>query len=223
MLSILRYIFILLLVSTNVFAVSYLAKNNSAQLLSVKTKTLTSTHATLQRFQRKTPKESWHKVGTSFPVVIGKNGSTATKKEGDLKTPLGTFHISAAFGIAKTGNTLTKMPYIKVIPTTFCVDDIHSAFYNTIINTSKITKPDWHSGEEMFKQKTAYNLGLVIDNNKNPIIAGNGSCVFIHIWKSLNHPTAGCVAMAKSNMKILFAWLDPQDHPTIRIWAPSPP
>lgn len=201
--------------SISLIALPKAVPSNSTQLIVVTVNSPTSIHAHLRRFQKR--KDHWKKIGNTFPIVIGKHGATRNKHEGDLKTPLGVFPINTAFGIDQQGNTLTTMPYIQVTPSTVCVDDPQSLFYNQIINTDKIPAINWHSAEQMFQAKTAYQLGLEIAYNKRPIRPGHGSCIFMHVWQDASHGTAGCVAMTKTHLKTILAWLKPKSHPIIDI------
>jgi hypothetical protein len=57
-----------------------------------------------------------------------------------------------------------------------------------------------------------YEIGLVIEHNPaNEPDAG--SCIFAHVWKSADAPTAGCTAMAEPAMRRLLSWLRPDGDP----------
>ena len=60
-----------------------------------------------------------------------------------------------------------------------------------------------------------YRLGVVVGYNTDPVVAGLGSAIFLHIWKGPGQPTAGCVAMAESDLERIVAWLDPAKMPQI--------
>ncbi len=210
------FAFFLLFFSVSVFANHY-SLLKSKQLVIVTVNHPKSSQATMQLLARPTLHSDWRYVGKPFSVVIGKNGSTKNKKEGDNKTPEGLFTIYSAFGISKMGRKLTKMPYRIITPNIVCVDDKNSQFYNQIVNKKRILKSDWRSGERMFNYKKAYRFGLRIGNNMRPIVSGKGSCVFMHVWKSKIHPTAGCIAMSKRHIKQLLKWLNPESHPFVLI------
>ncbi|MBN2689324.1 MAG: L,D-transpeptidase family protein [Gammaproteobacteria bacterium] len=150
----------------------------------------------------------WRKVGDEIPVVIGKNGSAYNKKEGDNKTPLGTFPLDFVFGFSKPK---TSMPFLKLQPDTTCVDDVQSANYTKIVN-NKTAK-----GEKMYTYKHVYRFGMLINYNQNPVVKGKGSCVFMHIWRGANIGTAGCVAMKPKNLLWILRKLKPKQHPVMQI------
>ena len=58
-----------------------------------------------------------------------------------------------------------------------------------------------------------YDLGVFVAYNSYPVIKERGSCIFLHIWKNADAPTAGCTAMDRSNLETLVAWLDPTKKP----------
>ncbi|MNT94259.1 hypothetical protein D3C72_2359060 [compost metagenome] len=58
---------------------------------------------------------------------------------------------------------------------------------------------------------------MVIRYNDNPIIKGKGSAIFMHIWRSQDKPTAGCVAMSEVNLLKVMNRLDPKQSPVISI------
>ncbi len=144
----------------------------------------------------------WDIILGPYPISIGKGGLTTQKIEGDLKTPIGSFALKKAFGFTDKPKFL-KMPYTKIGKTTFCIDDPASCHYNTITTT---LKSDWKSAEIMADYPIQYEYGLVIESNV-------GSCLFIHIWKEENHPTAGCIALAKEHMLQILKWIDKAKNP----------
>jgi len=145
---------------------------------------------------------------------IGRNGIAADgqKREGDGKTPSGIYEITALFGYDEQQ---VSMPYIKADKHTICVDDSKSRLYNQIIDTSKTAK-DYDSFEDMERDDHQYRYGAVIGYNQTGQ-AGDGSCIFIHIKKDENSPTAGCVALSEDEMKTLFLRLKQTSSPKISI------
>lgn len=184
---------------------------SSHQLLLVQTKNQQAVQGSLQRYQRTTLLQPWQAVGHAIPVVIGKQGKSLAKREGDLRTPIGTFMLGTKFGFSPS----TDLSYIKLTATTYCIDDVHSRYYNQIIDTATIQKPDWQSGEKM-RSVPGYQSGALIIYNSQRI-PGKGSCIFLHIWKSPTQGTAGCIAMDKKNLTTVLNWLKPDKKPMISI------
>jgi D-alanyl-D-alanine dipeptidase len=134
------------------------------------------------------------------------------KREGDGKAPAGVFRLSSAFGYdAPEAMTWVRLPYRQATSTLLCVDDKASRHYNRILDT-KETATDWKSAEEMRRRDNQYRLGIVIDHNSDPIVPGDGSCIFLHIWAGPNRGTSGCTALTSENVEALLRWLDPKPN-----------
>jgi L,D-peptidoglycan transpeptidase YkuD (ErfK/YbiS/YcfS/YnhG family) len=146
-----------------------------------------------------------------YDVVLGRNGISAQKIEGDGNTPVGEYSISTIFGKDDFG--ITNMPFVKTSKTLHCVDDINSGNYNKLVDSTKTNK-DYESYEEMLRDDGLYDMGAVIDYNKNGV-RGLGSCIFLHI-KS-DKPTAGCVSMDAKELRELLLRLDNRKNPIIKI------
>lgn len=154
-------------------------------------------------------KGRWRRM-FAFSAVVGKNGVAAIgkKKEGDLKTPAGLYPITKTFG---TKPLALKMDYNYITADDKFIDDSNNKRYNTWV--SGLT--DANSYESMLMEPYAY--GAVINYNMNPTIAGKGSAIFIHLWRSPNSPTAGCIALAKKHVLMMLRWLDKAQHPYILV------
>jgi hypothetical protein len=61
------------------------------------------------------------------------------------------------------------------------------------------------------------NYGAVVNYNMNPIMSEVGSSIFLHLWRSANQGTAGCIAMSEEHLSSLLHWLDKTQHPYIYI------
>lgn len=166
----------------------------------------------------------WLKVGKPISVVLGKQGmaigmpalssfNAPKKQEGDRRTPAGIFALGPNFGFAVKNNS--HMPYFALTQTSVCIDDIHSHYYNQLINNNHILHADWHSGEVM-RQHTQYRYGSVVQYNTQQI-PGAGSCIFLHSWESATTGTQGCIAMQTKNLQTVLSWLDATKKPKIVI------
>lgn len=126
---------------------------------------------------------------------IGDNGIGKTK-EGDRKTPQGTYHFIKAFG--KNQDPGSIIPYTQVNERCFWVDDSNSAYYNRFVTTDSVSQ-DWNSAEKLLLSTDSYNYVLATDYNAD-CIPYAGSAIFMHCL-----PTggAGCIAIPESDMKYL--------------------
>ena len=135
-----------------------------------------------------------------FECCIGKKGVTKRKKEGDYKTPSGTFNIGKLFYRKdRIKKPKTSLKVIKIKKNMGWCDDInYPKKYNRII---KINSKIKH--EKLLRKDHKYDLLIPISYNiKNPI-PGLGSCIFIHLTKNYK-PTAGCIALKKKDFLIML-------------------
>ncbi len=134
-----------------------------------------------------------------FNCCIGKKGSTSNKKEGDKKTPKGTFKIeNLYFREDRIKKPLTLLKCIKIKKNMGWCDDISfPKKYNKLI---KIEKKIRH--EKLKRKDNKYDLLIPIKYNFNKPITGKGSCIFIHLTKDYK-PTAGCIALKKKDFLIM--------------------
>ena len=134
-----------------------------------------------------------------FKCCIGKNGLTKFKKEGDGKTPKGTFKIEHLyFRKDRIKKPLTKLKCIKINRNMGWCDDVKEKNYNKLI---KINKNFSH--EKLFRKDKKYDLLIPIKYNFDKIIPGKGSCIFIHLTSDYK-PTAGCIALKEKDLLILL-------------------
>ena len=76
-----------------------------------------------------------------FKCCIGKNGSSLKKKEGDKKTPKGTFSLGPVYFREDKFKILdTKLKKIKIKKDMGWCDDANSKFYNKLIKVNKKVK-----------------------------------------------------------------------------------
>ena len=135
-----------------------------------------------------------------FKCCIGKSGSSKKKREGDKKTPRGTFGIERLFYRKdRLPKPLTKLKCMQIKKDMGWCDDIKSKqYYNKLIKLNKKIK-----NEKLTRKDSKYDLLIPIKYNfKKPII-GLGSCIFIHLTKNYK-PTAGCIALNKKDFLIML-------------------
>lgn len=153
----------------------------------------------------------WSAEIKDIPAVIGKNGATTNKIEGDNKTPLGLYKISLVFGLSP--DNIVNMPFRQITANDKYIDDPEHHDYNSWIVGETSAK----SYETMLRQDGLYELGAVIDYNTNPVISGKGSAIFIHIWRGNSIGTEGCIAMDLVDLKLIIKKLDQSKNPYVLI------
>ncbi|MGN8856233.1 L,D-transpeptidase family protein [Catenibacterium mitsuokai] len=130
----------------------------------------------------------------SCSARVGKNGITGNKREGDGKTPRGIYSFGQAFGVA--GNPGTARRWLQVNNNHYWVDDVHSAYYNKLVDASQ-TGIQWSSAEHLISYPTAYRYAIALNYN-TACTPGAGSAVFLHC--STGGATAGCISVSQSDM-----------------------
>ena len=135
-----------------------------------------------------------------FKCCIGRKGSTSNKKEGDKKSPKGTFKIeNLYYRKDRREKPLTLLKCIKIKKNMGWCDDIrYPEKYNKLI---KIEKKIRH--EKLKRKDYKYNLLIPIKYNFTKPITGMGSCIFIHLTKNYT-PTAGCIGLKEKDFLILL-------------------
>jgi len=185
------------------------------QVLLVTTTGYNTITGTMMVFEKTEGKYKWNKVFGPEKVNIGRTGfaEPGQKREGDGHTPSGVYPLGPVYGYLPTVDT--KMPYTQSNTDDYWVDDKDSPQYNTWIRGKDKLDPNVKSYEKMVLSNDAYKYVIWIQYNTNPVVPGNGSAIFVHLWSEYGKPTAGCVSMSEKNMVKLLKWLDPTKKPVI--------
>ena len=78
-------------------------------------------------------------------------------------------------------------------------DDPRSKQYN-----KPIKFPFNKSAEKLYRKDNTYDIILVLNYNLNPTYKNKGSAIFLHISKKNYKSTEGCIAVKKSDLKIII-------------------
>lgn len=157
----------------------------------------------------------WQTVLSDIPVVLGRNGIDKIK-EGDGKTPTGVYPIGKSFGTVPRPEGL-KLFYVQSTKDDYWIDDAQSLDYNRWVRYTGNPSKRWKSFERL--HIPLYKYAMIIRYNMDPIRKNKGSAIFVHIWRSADKPTDGCVAMSEENLLLLMSKLDPDKAPIISISA----
>jgi L,D-peptidoglycan transpeptidase YkuD (ErfK/YbiS/YcfS/YnhG family) len=135
-----------------------------------------------------------------FRCCIGKNGSTVNKKEGDKKTPKGTFEIEHLyFRKDRKKKPLTLLKCIEIKKEMGWCDDVRfTEIYNKLF---KIKNKIKH--EKLKRNDYKYDFLIPIKYNFKKPISKKGSCIFIHLTRDYK-PTAGCIALKEKDFLIML-------------------
>jgi D-alanyl-D-alanine dipeptidase len=197
------------------------------QLIVVVTNSWKDSEASLYCFERHAGK--WVKVKGRFMAVVGEKGMGwgveavsgqprfPIKREGDQKAPVGIFPLVKAMGYEAT-SLAGSFPYEQIRENTHCVDDPHSPLYNMIVKESDYNIPAfelWKSSELMKRKDDLYKWLVVVGYNIKEPKPGNGSCIFMHIWREPGKGTTGCTAMAEKDIIEILHWLKAEENPVL--------
>ena len=135
-----------------------------------------------------------------FRCCIGEKGFTIYKKEGDKRTPKGTFEIEHLYYRKdRKEKPLTLMKCIEIKKNMGWCDDIRfPKKYNKLF---KIEKKIKH--EKLRRKDNKYDFLIPVKYNFKKPITGLGSCIFIHLTKNYK-PTAGCIALKEKDFLIML-------------------
>ena len=139
-----------------------------------------------------------------FKCSIGKKGLTKFKKEGDKKTPKGSYYLeNLYYRKDKIDKPITSLKCIQIKKNMGWCDDVSEKNkYNKLIKSSKKI-----NHEKLFRKDNKYDILIPISYNRKKIQIGKGSAIFIHItndYKKID----GCIALRKNDLLILLKLID---------------
>ena len=138
-----------------------------------------------------------------FKCCVGKKGLTSQKKEGDKKTPIGTYSIGPLyFRKDRNGYPSTKLKVLKIKKNMGWCDDGNHKNYNQLVNINKVNKC-----ERLYRRDYKYDFLIPINYNTSKIKKNKGSAIFIHLTKDYQK-TLGCIALKKKDFLILLRLID---------------
>lgn len=181
---------------------------DATQVVSVIASGYGTTYATVTAYQKTA--SGWRVALGPWSARIGRNGfaPSGQKREGDGRTPTGSFGFSFFFGVEPAPSGLR---YEWRHASTYDVwdDDPSSPRYNEWVDTRYA---DAGASPEPMHQVPAYDAAAVIAYNtaRTP---GLGSAIFFHT--SHDSATAGCVSVPYDDVVALLRWLDPRHSPRI--------
>lgn len=151
----------------------------------------------------------WVSVLGAMSGHVGGRGvaPVGAKREGDLRTPSGTFTLGRGFG--QRADPGVAFPWRGVGPRDVWVDDPGSSLYNTWQQAPAAGR--WDSAESL--DVPAYAYAQVIDYN-TARVPGRGSAIFLHV--DLGRTTAGCVALPRPDLLRVLRWERPRAVVVIR-------
>ena len=144
-------------------------------------------------------------------AAIGPAGIAVKGGEGDGITPRGRFAVREIFYRAdRIAPPRTSLPLRRIAPDDGWCDAPADRNYNRLV---KLPYPA--SAEHMWREDHLYDLVAVLGYNDDPVVAGKGSAIFLHLAKPDYSPTQGCVALATGDLLEAIEQLQPGDQVVI--------
>jgi len=125
----------------------------------------------------------------------------ADKREGDGASPIGAWPVRRVYYRPDKGPAPeTGLPVIALKPGDGWCDDPRELFYNSLVPL-----PCSGSHERLWREDGLYDLIAELSYNDDPVIAGKGSAIFLHVARPGYLPTDGCVALAEPDLRWVLA------------------
>ena len=185
--------------------------SNVRQVITVTATSHSTTYATFRAYRL----SDGRKVAVFGPWTarVGYNGIArpGKKREGDGRTPSGTYGFSFYFGVQP--DLSVSFPFRHAYKYDYWDDDPASPRYNEWINTHKHNAG---ANPEPMHNVPAYDYAAVIAYNASRT-PGLGSAIFLHVGTGSS--TAGCVSLPRAELLKILHWMRPGSHPMITITA----
>ena len=133
----------------------------------------------------------WNK--REMRCAVGRNGiiSAADKREGDGKTPAGRWPFREGFYRAdRLSKPVTVLPLRIMQPDDAWCDVADDPKYNRHVKLPYATLD-----ERLWRDDHLYDIVFMLGYNDNPVVAGKGSAIFLHLARPDFGPSAGCVTL----------------------------
>ncbi|SOH92942.1 L,D-transpeptidase catalytic domain [Monaibacterium marinum] len=143
-------------------------------------------------------------AGRRFVCAIGRSGRVLDKVEGDGATPTGCFHLTGGLWRAdRVARPDTMLPMARAAYPDIWSDDVRDPAYNSFRKDAETE----FGHERLRRRDRLYDIVLFTDQNTDPVVPGEGSAIFVHIWRGPRRGTEGCVAFAEADLRwILQRW-----------------
>ena len=142
--------------------------------------------------------------GRQFPCAHGRGGFTARKREGDGATPICVTHLRRLWRPARTAAPGGSVPCTVIGPDLGWGDDPAMPGYNAPV---RLSARGGKGAERMLRPDRLYGLVAETGWNAEAPEPGEGSAIFLHVWRGPRFPTAGCIAFRARDLRwILARW-----------------
>jgi L,D-peptidoglycan transpeptidase YkuD (ErfK/YbiS/YcfS/YnhG family) len=144
-------------------------------------------------------------------AAIGPGGIAVKQGEGDGVTPRGAWPIrEILYRADRIARPNVVLPLRAIQPDDGWCDAPQDPSYNRLVKL-----PYRASAETMWRDDHLYDLVAVLGFNDDPVMAGKGSAIFLHVAQPDYARTQGCVALAFADALAALEQLRPGDKVVI--------
>jgi len=145
-------------------------------------------------------------------AAIGRGGIGEKTREGDGITPVGTYPFrKVMFRGDRVFAPRTRLKLWPIIKGDAWCDAPYDVRYNRWVRT-----PYPASTETLYRSDHLYDIAVELGFNDEPVVAGRGSAIFLHVARPDFGPTEGCIALGEPDLVELLGYLAPGDTITVR-------
>ena len=139
--------------------------------------------------------------GRRYRCALGRAGIVADKREGDGGTPVGILPLrQVLYRADRVAAPATGLPVNPIRREDGWCDDPGDPAYNRAVKLP-------HAGrhEDLWRDDGIYDVIAVLGWNDDPVEAGRGSAIFMHVARPGYEPTEGCIALALTDLLEILA------------------
>jgi L,D-peptidoglycan transpeptidase YkuD (ErfK/YbiS/YcfS/YnhG family) len=144
--------------------------------------------------------------GRQYRCALGSAGIGEKTREGDGLTPIGCFALRRVhYRADRLAAPATNLPVRAIGRADGWCDDPGDGDYNQLVRL-----PHAAGHEQLWRSDGLYDLVVEVGYNDDPVVAGRGSAIFLHIVRPGYGETEGCVALAFGDLLQVLKDCDPE-------------
>jgi L,D-peptidoglycan transpeptidase YkuD (ErfK/YbiS/YcfS/YnhG family) len=154
-----------------------------------------------QKYAGQQPAEARIHIGPLvIQAVVGKHGLARLKREGDRKTPVGSFKLKPGYFRNDRMLRLCCSTGLKLLHRNigWC-DQAWTGLYNRPISAGRTI-----GHEKLWRDDHIYDVVFPTSHNEKPRVQGAGSAIFFHLARADFTGTEGCIAISANDMRRLL-------------------
>ena len=138
--------------------------------------------------------------GERVRCALGRSGIVSDKREGDGGTPTGILPLRRVLYRAdRLDAPATPLQIAPLADHDGWCDDPADGAYN-----QHVALPYPASCEALWRDDHLYDVIVVLGHNDDPVVAGRGSAIFLHVASAEFGPTEGCIALTLADLRQLL-------------------